>query len=302
MSNFVFNIAKGRVRYFAEKPNSVNIVTNPSFETNTTGWTGAAAGWDTTTISRSSTRSKDGDYCCQVVYPTSVNGATGLLYAFSATAGVTYTCSAYVYVATGNPDVTPSIYGLASGSNCSTKDAWTRVSITYTAVSTATHYFAIQNTVAGSYVSGNQFFVDAAQVELGYFPTPFQPAATDGHKLLLFKTVVADATLADYSTLAQITAANTEASAAGYSRKAVTVTYAQDNSGETYGVYFPAVTWSSVAAGDDLKKAVLVYDPNTASSTDSLIVPLLAWDFVWSTNGGDVIANPPAGNLVFQES
>jgi len=110
------------------------------------------------------------------------------------------------------------------------------------------------------------------------------PAASDGLVAVLLSTAQADATLRDHDTLAAVlAAANTEATFAGYSRKALTgVTVTVDDTGESVSVDCDDPSWSPTAA-QALVRILFCYDPATGSGTDAEIVPLVADDFALTT-------------------
>lgn len=83
--------------------------------------------------------------------------------------GETYTASAYVYVPTGSPDVALHVPFIAAGTATSTKDAWTRITCTFTATATF-HLLAV---VADTADAGDVVYVDDVQVELGAAATDF---------------------------------------------------------------------------------------------------------------------------------
>jgi hypothetical protein len=45
------------------------------------------------------------------------------------------------------------------------------------------------------------------------------------------------------------------------------------------------LTWGAITAGDGWSKIVMGYDSDTTAGTDSSIIPVLAWDFVWTPDG-----------------
>lgn len=112
--------------------------------------------------------------------------------------------------------------------------------------------------------------------------------------LLKSAGIEADATLADYDTLAAIlAAANDEADATNYVRKtAASVTPTVDDTNDRLDVDFADITWTALggASNNTLAKLLVCYDPDTTGGTDADIIPLTAHDFSVTTDGTDVTA------------
>lgn len=108
--------------------------------------------------------------------------------------------------------------------------------------------------------------------------------------VLLLKVAEADATLQDYATVAAILAgSNTEANFTTYARKtAITATVTVDNSGNKVVVAIPSQTWASAggATNNSLVKAIVFYEE---SASDAGRVPLVALDYVITTDGTDIL-------------
>jgi hypothetical protein len=110
------------------------------------------------------------------------------------------------------------------------------------------------------------------------------PATNDGLFLVLLKAsgLEADDTLNNYDDLAALlAAANDEADFTGYSRKAVVPTAATvDDTNNRVDTDAPDVSsyTNSGGAAQATGKALLTYDPDTTTGTDSTQVPILAWD------------------------
>lgn len=134
---------------------ATNLITNPSAETNTTGYTSGAG-----TLSRSTTSTRWGAYALE--YRPSIATTDGFYYSVSLTNGTTYTFSVYVKGAGGIPyriyfaDNSGTLVG--SATTFGGDDTWHRYSVTYTAASTATHRLYItkngNNGTAGFYTDG----------------------------------------------------------------------------------------------------------------------------------------------------
>lgn len=117
---------------------------------------------------------------------------------------------------------------------------------------------------------------------------------------------VSDATMRDFDTFAQITAGGvTELTDGGWSRKTLTdveltALPAPDDTNDRYdvGAGIAALTWSTVATGNNSTDLVLCYDNDTTAGTDANLIPVALYDFAITTDGSDVQASVnPAGLL-----
>jgi hypothetical protein len=115
--------------------------------------------------------------------------------------------------------------------------------------------------------------------------------------VVLLKTAEADGILQDYNTLGNILAgANTEADFTNYSRKILTNTELSlptvDNSGNQQFSDAPDLTYVSAggAVNNAIVKMLICYDSDTTSGTDANLVPLVALDWVITTDGNDLVA------------
>lgn len=150
-----------------------NLITNPSLETNTTGWSGTNV-----TTSRSTSYAKYGSNSFKGVVTTT--GTNRYLDYFNTAvpvnAGQTYTYSCWVYLPTTNTaDISLTLQvhpwraaGFLAGINLDTetvtRGTWTRFSGTFTAPATATSaLFRILNTA--SWVAGQEIYIDGALLE-----------------------------------------------------------------------------------------------------------------------------------------
>lgn len=112
--------------------------------------------------------------------------------------------------------------------------------------------------------------------------------------VLLLKTADSDANLKDLSplTVAQLLAAvNIEANFTNYARKTgLTGTVTVDNTNDWQTISVPNQTWTSAggATNNTLAKLVVYYEEAAADSTR---IPIVALDFVATTDGTDLIAN-----------
>jgi hypothetical protein len=170
-----------------------NLVPNPNFETNTTGW-GANS---TNTLATSTAFAK---YGTTSVRSTSVGGANNGIFLnprYPVTVGDTYTCSGWFYVPTGQAAISGIVRlawytALTGGTNVSNSDStttsipagggWVRVSVTGTVPATATHVVPILFS-NGTVTTGNYFHIDGILFEkqsslLPYFDGTFSDAYT----------------------------------------------------------------------------------------------------------------------------
>lgn len=115
--------------------------------------------------------------------------------------------------------------------------------------------------------------------------------------VVLLKTAEADGVLQDYNTLGDILAgANTEADFTNYSRKILTNTELSlptvDDSGNQQFSDAPDLTYVSAggAVNNAIVKMLICYDSDTTSGTDANLVPLVAIDWVITTDGNDLVA------------
>ena len=158
---------------------AVNLVPNPTFTTNTTGWINVNS-----TIARITTDAYGGSGACLEVTRQAGTGSGPFVSNLGAvTANTTYTWAAWVKVPTGNNPVTLAAAidwknGAASistsrGSDTTitSADGWTRVYVTATAPATVsgTQYPTLYTRTSGT--AGQKFLVDAAMFHAGDQPS-----------------------------------------------------------------------------------------------------------------------------------
>lgn len=117
--------------------------------------------------------------------------------------------------------------------------------------------------------------------------------------VLLLKTVEADATLRDYTTVAAILAAagNVEADFTNYARKTgLAPTQSVDNDAETAAADLADQTWASAggAVNNTTAKAIVYFEE---SASDAGRLPLTYHDFVGTTDGNDLVAQVATGGF-----
>lgn len=131
-----------------------------SFEAGTVGaWAGVAGATPTS----SAVRAWDGVKSMLVTWPTA-SFTNVQLPVRRFRVGVTYTVGVYVYVPTGSPNVFLSAFGVANGAATAVKDAWARITVTFTATNES-HLLQVWSATAAT--AGQQVWVDAAQLDEG---------------------------------------------------------------------------------------------------------------------------------------
>jgi hypothetical protein len=106
--------------------------------------------------------------------------------------------------------------------------------------------------------------------------------------VLLLKTVESDALMKDRTTLTDLLAGNTEANFTNYARKtALTGTVTVDQANDWVTISIPGQTWAAAggALNNTLAKLVVFYEEAAADGTR---IPLVALDFVVTTDGSDL--------------
>lgn len=132
------------------------------------------------------------------------------------------------------------------------------------------------------------------------------PAANDSLSLVLLKAagLEVDDTLNNYDDLAALlAAANDECDFTSYARKLVVPTAATiDDANNRVDVDAPDVTsyTNTGGAAQAAGKALLVYDPDTTTGTDSTVVPILAWDCVITFDIGVATTLPFNASGIFR--
>ncbi|MDT9695365.1 LamG-like jellyroll fold domain-containing protein [Streptomyces sp. P17] len=174
------NVRKNTPIRVREITTAKNLVTNPGFETDLSGW--SAGGTVPPTLTQSVTHVFSGSQAMLITW-----GAGGTLPLAQLTVqgldiGTTYTASAYVWVPTGSPACL-LVMGGQLGASSAVNDAFTRIGVTFTATDTS---HTVQVWPATSPTAGQQAWVDAVQVEEGSSATTFDPDAAQVHPLGVF--------------------------------------------------------------------------------------------------------------------
>lgn len=162
-----------------------NLVTNPSFEVDLTGWTGHG---NAATAVRVTSDSYVGSASAQITWSntagTGNSGSFGV--DFTITGGnpllpnTTYTASCYVKVPAATTirpylRVEGNVVSVASSSPATNDNTWQRMSATFTTDSSADTVYVkfVVNYDSNPGSTGQSFFLDAAQVELGQQANPY---------------------------------------------------------------------------------------------------------------------------------
>lgn len=131
------------------------------------------------------------------------------------------------------------------------------------------------------------------------------PAASDALVVVLLKSagLEADATLADYDTLAALLGStNDEGDFTNYSRKILTtgITTTVDDTNNRVDTDIPDQTWTAAGGttNNTLGKLIVGYDPATGTGTDSDIIPISYHDFSATTDGNDLVAQISTSGLL----
>jgi hypothetical protein len=120
------------------------------------------------------------------------------------------------------------------------------------------------------------------------------PAASALVLVAINANAVADATIIDLDTLADVTAtAVNEVTNSGYARKVLTdadlaALPTPTDASDYFEVSLPTQTWSAIVAGDAWTDIIVCYDNDTAAGTDANLVPLTMFDFVQTPSGSDI--------------
>lgn len=174
----------GQGRQVAE--GTTNLVTNPSFETNITGWTAV-----TSVLSQNTSRGYIGPACLRVTWASTTTFSTYFSHSLSgATAGRIFSGRGVIYAEGGMVGKTIQIrlteVGGASGQAFSSTSVtlaagWNFLSVSRSVAQndrTAIRLIFLRPTGAAS---GEYFDVDAAQMEEKSYPTPYADGSLPGH-------------------------------------------------------------------------------------------------------------------------
>lgn len=121
------------------------------------------------------------------------------------------------------------------------------------------------------------------------------PNANAAFILVGLKVVEADSALRDYDTLAALLAGSSdECDFTNYARivldDADLAASIVDDTGDRRWIDTADPVWAAAGGtlDNDIVAVLLCYDSDTTGGTDTNIIPAGKWDFVQSTNGGDI--------------
>ena len=179
-SNALFRPGKFDTKALQLAPATINSCSNPSFESDTTGWSSG------NTITRTTEQVYVGTYSLKATY----GGSDSNMAAFNATLTATaYTASAWVYIPAASTltafDIRRENFTSATGdtidaADLTKRDEWQRIYITFTPDAgdlTGDIVFRITGT------SGAIVYIDAVQIEAQPYPTPYHDATMNGATL-----------------------------------------------------------------------------------------------------------------------
>lgn len=151
-----------------------NLITNPSFETNSTGYTLV----DGATLTRTTETQRRGAYCARI--KPGASAVSGVYYSTSAlVAGNTYAFSVDVFIRGGVDFQIRAFDGIRSlvTKPVTGKGYWERVSFVFTAVTSGVHRLYLEKNGESSNTNTDNFFTDGWQLELceagNYWPTTY---------------------------------------------------------------------------------------------------------------------------------
>lgn len=173
---FQIQNSNGSALFTADTANTPNLIVNPSFDLNTSGWTAAGAA----SLTRSKADSYSGESSMLITTTAAAND--GAVYNYALAASTTYTFSMYAR-AIGAQWGFLQMYFTNDGStaaNCANNlvavtGGWTRYTCTFTVVASpsGTRYVGIRQTDA----TARGFYVDAVQLEASSSATSYSPGA-----------------------------------------------------------------------------------------------------------------------------
>jgi hypothetical protein len=150
-------------------------------------------------------------------------------------------------------------------------------------------------------MANDNFTFNIAKGKVKYYAE--LPAANDALIVVLLKTtgLQADATLADYDDLGTLlAAANDECDFTNYTRKTLaSVTNTVDDTNNWLDTDAADFTYTAAggAANNGISKALICYDPDTTTGTDSSIIPLTGHAFTATTDGNDLVVTVATGGF-----
>lgn len=154
---------------------TTNLITNPSFELATTGYTQNNAG-----LTRVSTYQAFGSYGLRI-FPN--DDWSGVYWAQTLTSGVTYTWSLYVKARAGKQYVLaicPNPGAPIIQKVFTAQGVWERVTLSYTETATLTRRLLLSRYGVPDFASSEYFYTDGWQLEAKTYPTDYADGDQDG--------------------------------------------------------------------------------------------------------------------------
>lgn len=114
--------------------------------------------------------------------------------------------------------------------------------------------------------------------------------------------IEADSVLRDKDTFADVVSgATNEVTNTNYARKVLTdadlAAFSPDDTNDRVEVDIPDQTFATILAGDGWSKIVVGYDPSSLGVTNSVIVPMFAYDYVAIPDGTSLVVQINASGL-----
>ena len=111
-----------------------------------------------------------------------------------------------------------------------------------------------------------------------------------------------DATMIDLDTLAAVLGGSNEVTNVGYARIVYDDTdltpISPDDTNDEMMVAVPDLAFGAISAGDQWKKVLICYDPDSTGGSDADIIPLTAHDYTRTPDGGTITIPNPDGFFV----
>lgn len=152
-------------------------------------------------------------------------------------------------------------------------------------------------------MSGADFVFNTSKGRVAYYAS--LPAANDALVMVLCKAtgLATDIVLRDLTDLGTILAGSTdEATFTNYTRQVLTtVTVTVDNTNDIVNIDCDDVTYTNAggASNNTMGKALICYDPDTTTGTDSSVVPIAAYSYDGTTDGSTIVLTMPTNGPLF---
>lgn len=152
-------------------------------------------------------------------------------------------------------------------------------------------------------MSGSDFVANVAKGRIAYYGS--LPATNDALILVLLKSagLATDATLRDFDDLAAVLAGTSdEADFTNYTRKTLAnVTVTIDDTNDRVNIDCDDVVYTSAggATNNTMGKAVICYDPDTTTGTDSSLIPLGYFSYDGTTDGSTITLTMPVDGPLY---